>query len=191
MPAPLALPRDAQRDEPWANGAGTTTVILREPDDANWKIRISVATVDADGPFSDLRETRRMLVPLDAPMTLRFPDGREMVGARFGVLGFDGAPAPTGILPDGPTRDFNLMLRSGARGDVWPRTLVDSMVLPHAGDDRWLLYVASGQAGLHCEGSATLALQAGDAALVSGTRAPDGHHAIRGAGDIIVARLYA
>lgn len=48
-----AIPRDAQRDEPWANGVGSTTVILREPDDAGWRIRVSVAIVEREGPFSE------------------------------------------------------------------------------------------------------------------------------------------
>lgn len=191
MPSPITIPRAVQRDEPWANGAGTTAVILREPDDAGWRVRISVAQVNDEGPFSELPATRRLLVPLDAPMTLRFADDSERRSARFGVLRFDGSPAPIGLLPDGPTRDFNLMLRDGANGDLWPRTLVDSMLLPHAEGDRWLLYVASGHAELRTENAPILALGAGDAALLTGTREPADHHAIRGAGDIILVRLYA
>lgn len=191
MTALLAIPRTAQRDEPWANGAGTTTVVLREPDDGDWHTRVSIAFVAAEGPFSDLPGTRRVLVPLDAPMTLRFDDGREESGARMGVLRFNGAPAPTGLLPDGSTRDFNLMLRNHARGEVWPRTLVDSMVLPHADGDRWLVYLASGEAELRCSDGESLALQPGDAALLAGSVAPTALHAIRGAGEIILVKLYA
>jgi environmental stress-induced protein Ves len=190
MPALQTIPRVAQLDETWANGAGTTTVILREPDHADWILRISVAQVDLDGPFSDLPGTHRTLVPLDAPITLRFPDGRELSSARFGTLSFDGSPAPTGVLPEGPTRDFNLMLRGGTRGEVLPRTLVDAMVLPPEPGVRWLVYLDSGHATLRAGAGAEVTLNPRDAALV---RADD--HAARtmieGAGEIVLVKLYA
>lgn len=188
MPILHALPRNAQCDERWANGAGTTTVILREPDTADWQVRISVAKVASDGPFSELPNTRRMLVPLDAPMALHFPDGHELRAARFGSLQFDGAPAPTGALPDGPTRDFNLMLRGSARGEVLARTLVGAMWLPATGT-RWLAYLDSGHADLRC-GTASVTLGPGDAALATPDDDPT-RVMLEGAGEIILVKLYA
>ncbi len=185
-----AIPRSVQRDEPWANGAGTTTVILREPDDDRWRVRASVAKVERDGPFSDLPGTHRVLVPLDAAMTLRFPDGTGMHAARLGMLRFDGSPAPGGMLPEGPTRDFNLMLRSGARGDVLPRTLVDAMVLLPETGVRWLVYLDSGYAKLRTASDAPLALNPHDAALVT-AQATTARTMIEGAGEIVLVKLYA
>lgn len=185
-----AIPCDSQREEPWANGAGSTTVILREPDDADWTIRISVARVEHDGPFSDLPGTRRVLVPLDGPMTLRFPDGRELTGARFQALQFSGVPAPFGLLPEGPTRDFNLMLRGGARAEVLPRTLVDTMVLPDESGLRWLVYLDAGRATFHLGADTRLALNPRDAALVTPGDAI-GPVRIEGAGEMVLVRLYA
>lgn len=189
MPALRAIPRSAQRDEAWANGAGTTTVILREPDAAQWHVRISIARVEREGPFSELPDTRRILVPLDAPMTLCFHDGRELAAARFGTLQFDGSPAPLGLLPDGPTRDFNLMLRGNAHGEVLPRTLVDSMMLSSRSDARWFTYLDSGSAAIHAGPDARLVLNPGDAALIL----PDdtAPARIEGAGEIVLVRLYA
>lgn len=190
MPILRAIPRDAQRDERWANGAGSTTVLLREPDDADWTIRASVAKVDREGPFSEFLNTHRTLVPLDAPMALRFPDGRELRAPRFGTLQFEGSPAPAGLLPEGPTRDFNLMLRGGSRGKVLPRTLVDSMMLPAGEGLRWLVYLDSGGARIGAGGEAPLVLQPHDAALVSmGDGA--GRARIEGAGEIVLVKLYA
>ncbi len=190
MPALHPIPRSAQREEAWANGAGVTRVILREPDDGNWRVRISVATVAHEGPFSALPDTRRMLVPLDAPMTLRFPDGRELAGARFGVLRFDGTPAPLGLLPGGPTRDFNLMLRDGARGEVYPRPLTGSIVLPPETDVRWLLYLDSGSAAVETGSGAPLALNPHDAVLVpAGAGSP--RTVVEGSGEIVLVKLYA
>ena len=40
------------RIEPWKNGRGTTSVVLRIPDDESYRVRISVAEVIESGPFS-------------------------------------------------------------------------------------------------------------------------------------------
>lgn len=180
-----ALPAGSRCTEPWANGLGHTAVILREPDDGNWRVRISIAQVERDGPFSELPDTQRLLVPLDAAMELRFPDGRAQIANRFGVLRFAGAPAPLGILPEGATRDFNLMLRHGARGELFARTLVDSMVLPPETGARWLVYLHRGSAAVSA-GDARLDLAPDDAALLVGERA-----VIEGAGELVLAKLYA
>lgn len=192
MSSVRTIPRVDQRDEPWANGAGSTTVVLREPDGPDWTVRISVATVEHDGPFSALPGTRRVLVPLDAPMGLRFPDGHELRAARMGVLAFDGEPAPAGLLPDGPTRDFNLMLRGTAQGEVLARTLVDSMVLPRANGLRWLVYLARGSAAVRGGAGRVRDLQPGDAVIVEPD--PDGtlnRIQVVGTGEIVLVKLYA
>lgn len=180
----LALLAASRHIEPWANGLGSTAVILREPDASDWRVRISIAQVERDGPFSELPDTRRLLVPLDAAMELRFPDGQVQRTNRFGVLRFAGAPAPMGILPEGPTRDFNLMLRHGARGELFARTLVDSMVLPPDADARWLVYLHRGSATISA-GDAPLELAPDDATLLAGGRA-----VIEGAGELVLAKLY-
>jgi environmental stress-induced protein Ves len=190
MPSVQAIPRAVQRDEPWANRAGVTTVILREPDDADWRIRVSIAKVEQEGPFSELPGTRRTLVPLDAPMVLRFPGNRELAGTRFHALHFDGSPAPTGLLPEGATRDFNLMLRGDARGDALPRTLADAMFLPADPGVRWLVYLDSGHASLRGHDGDAVALNPRDAALVipGGTQE---RTLVEGSGEIVLVKLYA
>ena len=183
----MLLPVSSRTVEPWANGLGQTAVILREPDDNSWRVRISIAQVEQDGPFSELAETQRLLVPLDAAMELRFPGGHAQRAQRFGVLRFAGAPAPFGILPEGATRDFNLMLRHGASGELFARTLVDSMVLPAESGARWLIYLHRGAATL-VAGSAALQLAPEDAALLN----MDGERAvIEGAGELVLVKLYA
>lgn len=179
----------ARRREPWTNGGGFTEVILRQPDNADWSLRVSIARVECDGPFSEFENTQRVLVPLDAPMTLRFADGRELQGARFEVLRFDGAPAPFGALPEGPTRDFNLMLRHDAHGEMLARTLVDSMVLLREPGVRWLIYVNRGRASVGV-GDELLALETDDAAWIDFAADPSPTRAvIEGAGEIVLAKL--
>jgi environmental stress-induced protein Ves len=190
MPSLQAIPRAAQRDEPWANGAGVTTVILREPDDAQWRVRVSVAIVEREGPFSELPGTHRTLVPLDGPMALRFPGGAMLHANRFQALRFDGAPAPAGLLPEGATRDFNLMLRDGTRGDALPRTLADAMFLPAEPGVRWLVYLDSGRVTVRIGDRENLELNPHDAALVIPAGAQD-RTLIEGAGEIVLVKLYA
>lgn len=190
MPSVQAIPRGAQRDEPWANGTGVTTVILREPDNADWRIRVSVAMVEQDGPFSELPGTRRTLIPLDAPMTLRFSGDTTLHANRFEVLQFGGSPAPTGLLPEGATRDFNLMLRGEVRGEALPHTLADAMFLPTESGVRWLVYLDSGRATLRAGDSDDMALNPRDAALVIADGAQE-RALIEGAGEIVLVKLYA
>jgi environmental stress-induced protein Ves len=184
------IPRAAQRDEPWANGAGATTVILREPDNRDWQVRVSVAIVEREGPFSELPGTHRTLVPLDGPMALRFPGGATLRAERFQALRFEGSPAPTGLLPEGATRDFNLMLRGDARGDALPRTLADAMYLPAEPGVRWLVYLDSGRATVRVGNEETLALEPHDAALVTPVAA-QARTLVDGAGEIVLVKLYA
>lgn len=186
----LALPAHSRALEPWANGLGQTEVILREPDNQDWRIRISIAHVEQDGPFSELPDTQRLLVPLDAAMELRFADARTQRANRFGVLRFIGAPAPFGALPEGPTRDFNLMLRGNAPGELFARTLVDSMVLPPEAGARWLVYLHRGDATLSA-GDRSLELATDDAVLLSFPEGADERAVIEGAGELVLAKLYA
>lgn len=185
-----ALPAFARHAEPWANGAGSTTIILREPDSNDWRIRVSIARVEHAGPFSDLPDTRRWLVPLDVPMALHFNDGRELHAERFGVLSFAGSPPPSGSLPDGVTRDFNLMLRGDVRGELFARTLVDTMVLPHEPGARWLVYLNSGRATLRAD-MESLTLNVDDAAFIGFGETDPARAVIEGGGEIVLAKLYA
>jgi len=182
------LPAADRRIEPWANGLGQTAVLLREPDDADWRVRISIARLEQQGPFSELPDTQRLLTPLDAPMELHLADGRVQRADRFGVLRFDGAPAPTGILPEGPTRGFNLMLRNGARGELFARTLVDSHVLLPETGVRWLIYINHGQVQIDRGDDASM-LDADDAALIQ--FAEKRRVVIEGRGELVLAKLYA
>lgn len=189
MPSLHAIPRTEQRDEPWANGAGSTTVVLREPDDANWRVRISVAKVEHDGPFSDLPGTQRTLIPLDGPMTLRFAGGRELHANRLDKLQFAGSPAPAGLLPQGPTRDFNLMLRGDAHGDMRSIALAGTFALPGTTGLRWLVYLHDGHAELSAGAGPRLVLAPADAALIMAGDG-DGEARLEGNGEIILVKLY-
>lgn len=173
------------RTEAWANGAGTTTVLASGPSPDRWHWRLSIASIDRDAEFSALPGVRRQFAPLDAPVALRFPDGRESCPLRLAVARFDGSQPPHARLVDGPTRAFNLMLRDDAEGELIARPLNGAMLLP-AADARWFLYVLAGQAELRADDETLRAAQ-GDAAWVE----PGGRLRIEGGGEIVLVRLDA
>ena len=99
---------------PWNNGGGVTRELLRLPaGGADWTLRISVADIDADGPFSPFPGvTRWFAVLAGAGVRLRWPGHAQQVHAGEAPLRFDGADAPDCTLFDGPTRDLNVMVRA-------------------------------------------------------------------------------
>jgi environmental stress-induced protein Ves len=99
---------------PWKNGGGVTRELLRLPATGDdWILRISVADIDADGPFSSFPGVSRWFAVLSgAGVHLRWPAHARHVHAADAPLQFDGADAPDCTLVDGPTRDLNVMVRS-------------------------------------------------------------------------------
>ena len=98
----------------WRNGGGRTRELLAWPPAADWRLRISVADIDADGPFSAFDGVRRWFAVVDgAGVALGFTDGERICRRGDAPLAFDGAAAPACRLLDGPTRDLNLMTRGG------------------------------------------------------------------------------
>ena len=100
--------------QPWKNGGGVTRELLRLPADGgdDWTLRISVADIAADGPFSPFAGVTRWFAVLDgAGVRLAFPDRTLDVRRGDAPLRFDGAEAPGCALLDGATRDLNVMVR--------------------------------------------------------------------------------
>lgn len=118
----LVAPSDC-RSMPWKSGGGTTWEVAIHPAGANWsnfEWRISVAEVASDGPFSSFPGIDRTLVVL-AGGGMRLDGAAEApVDLRPGdAVAFPGEARVTSTLLDGPTRDFNLMVRRGVwRGGV-------------------------------------------------------------------------
>jgi environmental stress-induced protein Ves len=103
--------------QPWKNGGGDTRELLVWPSADDWKLRVSLADIDADGPFSAFPGVVRWFAVLDgAGVELRFGDVLRRVTPRDAPLRFDGASPPHCHLVDGKTRDLNLMLRHAGGG---------------------------------------------------------------------------
>jgi environmental stress-induced protein Ves len=97
---------------PWKNGGGITHEAIRvPPGDGAFRWRVSVAHIDASGPFSEFAEyNRKMALLRGAGVELRFADGARKTLRKVGELvEFDGAVAAHCELLNGPCVDLNLM----------------------------------------------------------------------------------
>lgn len=100
----------------WRNGGGTTRELLAWPMPGEWQVRVSVAEIEADGPFSAYPGVERWFTVLQGSGVELSIDGRRHRLQRGDApLRFGGDAVTQCRLIDGPTRDLNLMLRR-ARG---------------------------------------------------------------------------
>ena len=116
MTALQTIAVDGVAPQPWRNGGGRTRELATWPGGGTpWQLRLSVADIDADGPFSAFDGVDRWFAVLQgAGVRLALPDGPQMLTPRSPPLLFAGEAAPGCWLTGGATRDFNLMLRRGS-----------------------------------------------------------------------------
>ena len=103
---------------PWKNGGGITHEAIRVPSTGDaflW--RVSVAQIDASGPFSAFAGYDRKMVLLRGQgITLEFGSGTRSVLRSVGDwVEFDGAMSTRCELLDGPCVDLNLMVSKSLR----------------------------------------------------------------------------
>ncbi len=114
-------------------------------DIASFLWRVSVAEVDSAAPFSTFPGVDRHIALLEGAgftMTLDGGSSEHRLHEPFMPFAFPGEASVDVALANGPTRDFNLMLRRGkARGrvDVWRAGV------RHPLDGVSLVYVARGE----------------------------------------------
>ncbi len=139
----------------WRNGGGLTHELLAWPRaDANananandWALRVSVARIDADGPFSAFAGMRRCFAVLrGAGVRLDLPGGPVTLTPADEAIGFDGAAAPGCQLIDGATDDLNLMARANAGQPRLQRARAGSRWPPA----RWRGFYACSDVQLQC-----------------------------------------
>jgi uncharacterized protein len=118
--------------QPWKNGGGITRDLLTWPSAQAWGIRISVADIERDGPFSHYGGIERLFAVLEGNgVTLAFDDdgSRRRMTPADPPLRFDGGRAPHCTLIDGVTRDLNVLFVP-KRGNATCSIAVDGE--PHA-----------------------------------------------------------
>jgi len=113
--------------QPWRNGGGSTRELLAWPPGDDWQLRISVADIETDGPFSAYPGVERWFTVLQgAGVELTLDGAPQRLHRGDAPLQFAGQAVVGCRLLDGATRDLNLMLRhaSGAMqtatdGQAW------------------------------------------------------------------------
>lgn len=121
----------------WKNNGGVTRELLAWPHPADWVLRVSVADIEADGPFSAFPGVQRWFAVLSGN-GVRLYEYELRPGDE--LLSFDGALAPDCTLLGGATRDFNLM-HQRAKGAM----AVSTADAPPALPARWVgLFTAAG-----------------------------------------------
>lgn len=123
--------------QPWRNGGGVTRELLAWPapqtqrahsarsvDNAGWAVRVSVADITQDGPFSAFPGIDRCFTVLEGAGVVLTLHGSDLrLRPDSDPLAFDGADAPGCRLVNGATRDLNLMVRQSA-GRAWMQRAV-------------------------------------------------------------------
>lgn len=118
-PPPTQIRAASVPPQAWRNGGGRTRELLAWPAGPDWRLRISLADIDTDGPFSAFPGVQRWFAVIEGGgVALTFAGAERRLTPHSAPLCFDGAEAPGCRLIDGPTRDLNLMLRGGARGGL-------------------------------------------------------------------------
>ncbi len=96
--------------QPWANGRGQTVELLRLEQDGVLHLRLSMATVGEDGPFSIFPGIDRNLTVISGPGFNLVGDGLALTCAPLAPVAFPGdiAVVATGT-HNQPSDDFNVM----------------------------------------------------------------------------------
>jgi uncharacterized protein len=155
---------------PWKNGGGITHEAIRMPasgDPFRW--RVSVAHIDASGPFSEFAEYNRKMVLLrGAGIELRFADGTHKTLRKVGELvEFDGALAAHCELLNGPCVDLNLMVSKSDGVAVRVERFIESLAVSAARNETTLVFAIDRRLALGITTGKTVTLEPWDLAVLS------------------------
>jgi uncharacterized protein len=155
---------------PWKNGGGITHEAIRVPaagDPFRW--RVSVAHIDASGPFSEFAAYDRKMVLLQgAGIELRFADGVKRTLREVGqLIQFDGAVAAHCELLSGPCIDLNLMILKSGRAAVRVERIVELLTLGPSLNETTLVFPIDGAIALEATKGESVTLQPWDLAILT------------------------
>jgi environmental stress-induced protein Ves len=100
---------------PWRNGGGVTRELLAWPRPDHWQLRVSVAAIEQDGPFSPFPGVQRWFAVLaGAGVRLDLARGAVTLAPHDVPIAFEGEDAPWCHLLEGATQDLNFMVQRGS-----------------------------------------------------------------------------
>lgn len=105
------------KTQAWKNGGGSTLELYRYPDNDQYDLRLSIATVGTSGPFSKFPGFLRTIIQLQgAPMQMRHPNlNRAKTLELHNPYNFDGEWETDCDVTE-VARDFNVIYRKTAAG---------------------------------------------------------------------------
>lgn len=111
---------------PWKNGGGTTTELFRLPDPQgeSFLLRISIAQVASNGPFSQFAGIDRHLLILNGNGCIL--NGAKTLSVNSPTYSFPGELSINCELVDGSFTDFNVMTKRGWRQAEMIRKTISS-----------------------------------------------------------------
>lgn len=157
---------DSVQPQPWRNGGGVTRELLAWPPGSGggWLVRVSVADIVRDGPFSAYPGVQRGFSVLEgAGVVLGFASRELTLTPASAPLHFDGAEAPGCRLVSGPTRDLNLMVLASA-GEAHLHAVAEGMARAPESRLRWRGLFTATPARLTVEHGQAVDLAAGSLA---------------------------
>ena len=172
MPTPkLQIIRKASfKATPWKNGGGITHEALRVPESGDpFRWRVSVAHIDASGPFSEFTEYNRKMVLLQgAGVELCFADGVNKSLRNVGELvEFDGAISAQCELLKGPCVDLNLMVIKSDAVVARVERFIESVAVKASRGETLLIFPIDRRVTLEITLGKTVTLEPWDLAVLS------------------------
>ena len=135
---------------PWKNGKGETREILKIEDEAGWLLRVSSASVNESGPFSDYNGFDRSLINL-GPGNMRLRSEETLIAdlGRLDVAHFSGE-IPIFCEIDKTCVDFNVFCRAKVMfATTIARKLTKPEFVPIPAGSGLLIYVIDGELIAH------------------------------------------
>ncbi len=144
--------------QPWKNGGGETQEILVYPQAIGFQYRLSLATIEKSGPFSNFEGYMRVLVPLEGGLSLKHGSGSSFRLDNMRPYKFDGAMPTEAILQTPQAWDFNVIYDPMKVGvEVNPLVFSGSLPLTLVGN-RDLLFCVAGEVQVRALGTTRLAI---------------------------------